>query len=108
MYELALVTVRATARRSLVPLLAVFSFIVFVRARRFCAQLVVSVRVAALVTEFAKAGCHKIAAQLRFIIYAEVFDVLEHLLPRGKIHGFLLPLRRRREAQALLHLKLAQ
>ena len=64
-----------------------------------------TVRKHALLPEFTILSLHESATQLRLVVDAEVLDVLEHLLARGKVHHFLLPLVLLlvRQTKALLH-----
>lgn len=72
------------------PLFAHFCFVVFIHRDGLHNEFVVAVRVAALVLELALTGTHKVAAQLRLVVDAEVLNVLEHLLARSEVHLFLL------------------
>lgn len=75
--ELAFFAIRTISRCLVMPLLAHFRFVVFVKTlrRRFNNQLGVTVRVSTLIIELTDATFHEVAAQLRLIIDLEVFNV---------------------------------
>ena len=104
--KLALVAVGAPAGRCFMPLLAVLRLVVPVHVCRPKNELFVAVRVHALLIEFTVTFLHEITTQLSLVVDTEVFDVLEHLFARGKIHELLLPLILVWQTKTLLHLQL--
>lgn len=67
-----------------------------------------AVRVNTLLIEFTVSFLHEVAAQLSLVVDTEVFDVLEHLFARSKIHELLLPVLLVWQTKTLLHLQLLQ
>lgn len=90
--ELALVTVSTFSRGVNVPLLAHFGLVVLVEVALFDDQLHVAMSVGALSLELAAARLHEVLAQLRLVVDAKVFNILDHFLPRCEVHLFLLSL----------------
>jgi hypothetical protein len=80
MNELALVAVRAFARCFYMPLFAHFGFVVLMRRLLLKVKLAHSMSVGTLVIELTNAFFHEILTQLCFVVYAKVFNILDHFL----------------------------
>lgn len=81
MNELAFVAVRAFSRCLYMPLFAHFGLVVLMRRLLLKVQLAHAVSVSTLVIELTNAFFHEILAQLRFVVYAKVFNILDHFFP---------------------------
>ena len=108
-YELAFITIGTFSRRSLVPLLAHFSFVILVVTARAAGQLVMSMCIAAFALELAVARLQPIATELGFVVHAKIFNILKHLFTRSKHHLLLLTARIRWSGKhdVLIHLHLS-
>jgi hypothetical protein len=79
-YKLALFAVTALSWSLYVPLFAHFRLVVFMDVL-FHVQLANAVSVGTFVIEFAIAFFCEVFAKLGFVVYAKIFDVLDHLFP---------------------------
>ena len=82
MDKLAFFAVTTLARCLYMPLFAHFGFVVLMGCFLLEVQLAQAVSVGTLIVKFTVALFHEVFAQLCFIVYAEVLNVLYHLFSR--------------------------
>lgn len=109
MNKLAFISISALPRSSLVPLLAHFSFIIFILITTISVlvyQLMMSMSITAIQSEITNSCLHELSTKDSLKIDSEIFNILQHLLARAEVHLLLLTLLHRLLLSS--HLKLGQ